>query len=55
MQGRADLERQLGCHTRMYGGDVLDPRRCPTATLMASSDSRRPKEGIDVAFSQSPV
>ena len=22
MQGRADLERELGCHTRMYGGDT---------------------------------
>ena len=37
------------------GLHVLNPRRCPTVTMMASSDSRRPKEGIDVTFSQFPA
>ena len=37
-------------HTHAWGWHVLDPTRCLNATLMASSDNRRPKE-----YSQSPA
>ena len=42
-------------HTHVWGWHVFNPRRCSTATLMASSDNRRRKEGIRVTFSQSPA
>ena len=42
-------------YAHVWGLHMLDLRQCPTATLMASSDSRRHKEGTGVAFNQSPA